>query len=287
MMWILNTPLRLPAAYVMNPNTISCKRHYKVYALYHPITKEIRYIGLTSGSLKQRLLDHVSLRNNSDKNTYKARWIRSLKSKGLKPNMQLLKITFDYDSIKLVEKEFIKKFRELGYRLVNTTNGGEGTLRGALSEDTRRRLGNGMRGKKHTEETRKKMSASGKGKKFTEEHKKRISKGRLGIIGCWLGCSGENHPTFGRKWTDKERADRKSLVRPESANRKQSEKMSGDKNPFYGKTHSPEVRKKMSDAHKNRPKRYGRPVSEETRQKVRETWRKKLEAKNQIQLLNA
>lgn len=57
--------------------------------------------------------------------------------------------------------------------------------------------------------------------------------------------------------------------------KKLSEKMSGESNPFYGKNHSPEARQKISE---NLRKFYsandsplkGKPLSEETKQKLRE-----------------
>ena len=51
--------------------------------------------------------------------------------------------------------------------------------------------------------------------------------------------------------------------------------MRGVKNPFYGKTHSPEALKKMSVVHK------GKTISEETKKKMSESI-KKMWAKKQL-----
>ena len=66
----------------------------------------------------------------------------------------------------------------------------------------------------------------------------------------------------------------KQLLREAHIGRKMSEetiqKMSdariGDKNPMYGKTHTEEARKKISEAHKGKP---GHPTTEETKELIR------------------
>lgn len=57
-------------------------------------------------------------------------------------------------------------------------------------------------------------------------------------------------------------------------------KYDGENNPNYGKHFSDESKKKMSDAKKgDKCVMYGVPKTEEWKEKVRETWRKKMEAK--------
>jgi len=56
--------------------------------------------------------------------------------------------------------------------------------------------------------------------------------------------SGEKHPRFGKHHSEES-------IKKMSESKKG--KMVGEKNPFYGKTHSEEVRKKMSEAHKGKP----------------------------------
>jgi len=93
-----------------------------IYTLEHPITKEIRYIGKTN-NLKIRLGNHLC---NKDR-THKVNWIKSLKTKGLKPEMKILDEVDEVDW-SFWEKYWIAQFKIWGINLVNETEGGEGLL---------------------------------------------------------------------------------------------------------------------------------------------------------------
>jgi hypothetical protein len=67
---------------------------------------------------------------------------------------------------------------------------------------------------------------------------------------------------------EKIRAARKHQVFTEETRKKMSDALSGDKNPFYGKTHDEETRKRMSEAAKNR--KDDRSHNEETRKRMSE-----------------
>jgi len=82
----------------------------------------------------------------------------------------------------------------------------------------------GHEGKHHSAETRRKLGEMGKGRKFSEEHKAKI---REALIG---NNAGEKNAWFGKK-------------RPEHSLR-----MIGTGNPMYGRTHSDEAKKKISEA---------------------------------------
>ena len=88
---------------------------------------------------------------------------------------------------------------------------------------------------------------------------------------------GEENPFYGKKHSPETR----KKMRDAAANRTSEsyegnrEKMRGVKNPFYGKTHSPEALKKMSAVHK------GKTISEETKKKMSESI-KKMWAKKQL-----
>jgi len=86
-------------------------------------------------------------------------------------------------------------------------------------------------GKTHSEETKQKLSEINTGKTLSEETKQKISTSLIGKM------SGENNPMYGKIGAD---------------------------NPMFGKTHSDEVKLKLSNIRK------GRPLSEETKRKMSE-----------------
>src|SRR3972149_3632616 len=129
--------------------------------------------------------------------------------------------------------------------LVNMTDGGDGqsigykhseeTKRkigksskkfwsGPQSEEIRKRMVTSQTGKHRSEEIKNKISISNTGKKLSEETKKKIG----------ISSTGRKHS---EEWKNK-----------------MSEKNSGINNPFYGKTHSEETRKKIRDALKKSEK---------------------------------
>lgn len=88
---------------------------YKIYVLKDPRTNEVRYVGC-SKNIEQRYKAH----NNTarDLNTPKRQWIAELRELGLKPLMEILEEVDNNYLIK--EKEYITKYRQLGYNLTNT-----------------------------------------------------------------------------------------------------------------------------------------------------------------------
>lgn len=58
--------------------------NYKIYTLNHPVTNEIRYIGYTVESLKERLRCHIKDCNYKNKKSHKVRWIKKLMSEARK-----------------------------------------------------------------------------------------------------------------------------------------------------------------------------------------------------------
>jgi hypothetical protein len=161
----------------------------KIYALIEPITLEIKYIGKTKQLLNKRLSAHLCESNKS--NTKKNTWLRSLKSKGLKPKIEEL------DCVSELEWEFweqywISQFKAWGFDLKNTDEGGKGQSSEFMKKynpmfEKKHRdtvsltlIGNQRaKGFKHSEET--KAKSSGGLKEFykknqrTKEHNKKIA----------------------------------------------------------------------------------------------------------------
>jgi len=77
-----------------------------IYGLFDPRTPEIiRYIGRTK-NMKIRLASHLYKKFSWDKKT---KWIKSLRSIGLKPCIKLID-TVPTEEVKLIEKGYIKFF---------------------------------------------------------------------------------------------------------------------------------------------------------------------------------
>jgi len=96
-----------------------------IYALLDPNTNEVRYIGKTV-SLSKRLRKHISESKNDTKSHKKA-WINSLIVKDQEPIMKILEKLEDSDSWKLRERYWIKYYKDIGAKLTNMTEGGDGT----------------------------------------------------------------------------------------------------------------------------------------------------------------
>jgi len=92
----------------------------KIYTLANPITNEIRYVGITTGTLKHRLAQHLSDKRRNKRTS----WIKSLSKKDIIPKIELIDIVSDDIWIE-EEKFYISYLRYLGLRLVNMTNGGD------------------------------------------------------------------------------------------------------------------------------------------------------------------
>lgn len=107
-----------------------------------------------------------------------------------------------------------------------------GNLKPPMSDETKRKLSEANLGKKASEETRRKMSASLKGRVITKEHAQKISK----------ALAGKKHP---------ERC--------------------GENHHMYGKHHTDETKRKISESKTGKP---GHPMSEELKEKLIEIWSK-------------
>lgn len=144
----------------------------KIYKLIDPETMEVRYIGKTCRSLSHRLYYHIKEAKKGVK-TYKCNWIRSLINKGKIPIIKLVKIvTSGY--WQHWEKLYITKYKKLGHRLSNATEGGEGVT---MTPETIEKIRQGNLGKKRSPETKLRLSIS-----HTKKDKKiTIKKARVRI----------------------------------------------------------------------------------------------------------
>lgn len=98
------------------------ERVYYLYSLICPIENIVRYIGITHDP-KKRLSQHVSKKDVS--NPHKLNWISCLREQKLKPTMEVLYCTKDFDDIAEKEIWFISEYRALVEdKLTNVSLGG-------------------------------------------------------------------------------------------------------------------------------------------------------------------
>jgi len=135
-----------------------------IYALIDPFTCKIRYIG-KSIRPKERLINQC----NEHSNTYRCHWIQSLIKRGKKPVQVILQSLPDESDWQTYERKWIAIAKKYGWKLVNTTDGGDGVLN--LTGESKERMLKTWKGRRHKPESIKKMIIASSGKKQSIESK--------------------------------------------------------------------------------------------------------------------
>ena len=135
--------------------------------------------------------------------------------------------------------------KDLGTGILhNRTNGGDGVSGAVVSDETRRKMSEALKGKPRSKEIRRKISEAHKGKTHSEESRKNMSESQKG-------------KTFSEETRRKISETRKGKTFSEETKRKMSEVKKG-------KTFSEEHKRKLSESQK------GKTLSEETKRKLSE-----------------
>jgi hypothetical protein len=138
-----------------------------VYFLYSTRNKdEIKYIGITSNSFKRRLTRH--LWDYKKQNTKKDKWIRREIQDGFNIIIEPIITNLVFSHALTVEINLIKEAREIGLKIVNTSDGGDGYRGKHSPEHNAKKI---KRGPKHTEEYKRLLSERCKGRKLSPEHR--------------------------------------------------------------------------------------------------------------------
>ena len=130
-----------------------------LYTLNDPKTDEVRYVGWTLQKPNDRLSRHLRDAIKLNRNYYSARWIRSLIASGTGPIMHIV-ARLEAGDAPGTEIRYIAALRAAGARLVNTTDGGAGSLGCFPNEETRARLSKAKLGKPHSPEHRAHLAAA-------------------------------------------------------------------------------------------------------------------------------
>ena len=150
-------------------------RKIKIYALKHPITLEIRYIGKTNQSLCKRLGNHIYNAKYTKHNKHLSNWILSILKIDMKPIICLIE-ECSYSIWQEKEKYWISYYSNL----INITEGGDGSLGFLHTPETIKKLRNINLGRKHSQEFKDNMSKRLKGKSLSQEHINKISNSTKG-----------------------------------------------------------------------------------------------------------
>ena len=148
----------------------------QIYSLVDPETNEIRYIGKTKTGLERRLYMHCYIASKVGKKNHREAWIASLLRRGLKPIIEELDNTNVFDDWIFLEKFWIAQCKAWGFRLTNSTNGGEDAP-----------IGFSMKGRHHSDITKNKIAEKNTGRKASEKTKQKLSylKQLAGVAVCF------------------------------------------------------------------------------------------------------
>jgi len=245
-----------------------------VYGLYSSREPEaIRYIGQTKNDPRRRLAAHKNYAKH--KTTAVHKWLMREIEDGFDVTMRVL---CNEAVLHETEVELIAQYRALGARLLNLTDGGEGTVGW-----------HGNKGNKRPDLAERNRLNAGKptGRKMSLENKAKLREANRTRDKSYLVIRNKtNHPWLGKKhkpdWFEKVRG----LKRSQEVKDKMSAAMKGriftDEHrrkigeASRGRVHSAETRAKISAGN------LGRLVSEETRRKLRLSWERRKNAQTTI-----
>lgn len=155
------------------------EKRITIYGLISSDAPEaIRYVGQTWQRLSRRLVLHRYQSKNATAHTPVGKWIRSKLENGLEIRIIVLKenAKWDTDEIKM-----IRELKAKGCKLLNLSEGGQGTHPQKLSTEARAKISKALKGKPKSIDHRRAMSIGKKGIKFSAEHLKNLSEAHKGI----------------------------------------------------------------------------------------------------------
>lgn len=215
-----------------------------VYILSDPrdLHGAVRYVGKTSKGLEHRLRMHVKPGQLKDP-SHKNHWVKSLLAAGVKPVIEEVEVFDNKDALNEGERYWISQFRALGFKLTNSTEGGDGQSAGFKhTPEAKAKTSAAMKGRPKSPETRAKMKAAQLARVLSPEAKESIRLANLGKKKSPETLAKMAAANLGKKHTE----ESKALMSIASSGRKMSA----------------EARVKIGAAHR------GKVISEETKSKI-------------------
>jgi NUMOD3 motif len=210
-----------------------------LYALTDPRHGDTHvYIGKADDP-RRRFMEHYW--ELKDDRSRKAHWLRQLLALGMKPAQEILR-EVPLAEWERWERDYIRWYRVLGWRVVNSTDGGDGVVN--LSPEARARCAAGRRGKGHTPEARAAIGAAARGRPQSAETRAKQSAAKRG----------EKHPMFGKPHTAEHRTNIGIANRGRKLTEAQQQKLSVSlKGIGLGRRHTQKTRAAISAAFKGKP----------------------------------
>ena len=203
-----------------------------IYKATNKINGKI-YIGQTIKTLQKRINGHIS---NGNRYNYKfANAIKKYGADGFE--WEIIEECKTIKQLNEREEYWIKELNSMDSRIgYNVKYGGNNHI---LTEETKRKIGDAKRGcnnhmfsKKTPLETKIKIANANRGRKHTDETKTKISNAKKGKL------TGENHPLFGKHRT----YETKRKISKATTGKK-----IGERNPMYGRRHPVELQKIINE----------------------------------------
>ena len=130
--------------------------------------------------------EHARNARRSKEHSYLFHWIRLLQSAGHEPAFLTLEELPDGTArhfVGLVERMYINSLRRIGHRLTNISEGGFGGNAGPVSDETRKKLSDTMRGRVKSVEHRAALSLAKKGRPGLPQSQETKEKRRIAVTG--------------------------------------------------------------------------------------------------------
>lgn len=245
----------------MNTLKTTEPRPWVIYTLSDPRTPDtVRYVGITHGTLEDRLKTHIYLSRTGKLRTHTVYWIRSLLRDGVEPLIKVIDggIGSGWEAS---EVGWIAWYKEQGSNLTNHTAGGEESVGRPNSPETRAKIRVAKLGKKLSPEHRAKIALAGLGRKPSPETRAKLSASKLGNNPSSEARAKISAAHLGRKHSPEARANMASA--------------------HLGKKRSAATCAKMSEALRESWKTRERLVSSESREKMSKSGKARCERTRQ------
>jgi len=171
----------------------------KNFGIIYKATNKINgkvYVGQTIRGLSDRKYNHLL---ESKLRRYNSIFHRAIKKyKPINFEWEVLEYCDSKEELNEMEFHYIKQYNSFVPNGYNLTLGGEGSCGFKVSDKTKKKISNSLRGnksywygKKHSKDTIDKIKKARRNYVFTEAHRKNISE----------SLSGKNHPNYGKKYS--------------------------------------------------------------------------------------